>query len=66
MTADDRRLTVPEVAERLRVSERFILRELRAKNLRGLKKGNRWTVLESDLATYENAGANVALVRGRS
>lgn len=60
------RLTVREAAERLRRSPRFVLEELRRKNLRGSKYGKGWTILEADLERYAEAHANVAPVRGRS
>lgn len=59
-------LTVPEVADRLRKSERFVLDELRRKNLRGSRFGGAWHVTEADLTTYIEAHANVSQVRGRS
>jgi excisionase family DNA binding protein len=58
-------LTVPEVAERLRMSERFVLDELRRKNLRGSRFGGAWHVDEADLAIYIEAHANVRPVAGR-
>ena len=61
-------LTVPEVAERLRVSERYVLDELRRRNLRGIKLAGRagWRVSEEDIATYLDAKANVSRVRRAS
>ena len=56
-------LTVAEVAERLRTSEAFVLRELRRKNLRGSKTGAGWRITEADLQTYLDAKANVSRVR---
>lgn len=61
-----KRLTVPEVAENLRQSERFVLDEIRRHNLRASKIGKRWTVTDADLERYADAHANVTLVRGRS
>lgn len=55
-------LTVPEVAEVLRCSERFVLDELRRKNLRGTKAPG-WRVSVTDLDVYIDAKANVAKVR---
>lgn len=52
-------LLVPEVAERLRQSKRFVLEELRRKNLRGSYFGGQWHVAEADLKTYIDAHANV-------
>lgn len=59
-------LTVSEVAERLRMSERFVLDELRRKNLAGSRYGGVWRVTETDLATYVTAHRNVSAVRGAS
>jgi excisionase family DNA binding protein len=59
-------LTVPEVAERLRMSERFVLDELRRKNLRGSRFGGAWHVDEADLAVYVEAHANVRPVGRKS
>lgn len=61
-----KRLTVPEVAEELRSSTRFVLDEIRRKNLRASMIGGRWTVTEGDLERYADAKANVSLVRGRA
>lgn len=58
-------LTVPEVAEKLRKSERFVLDELRRKNLRGARFGGAWHVVDSDLETYIEAHANVRAVDRR-
>lgn len=55
-------LTVPEVAERLKASRRFVLDEIRRKNLRASKL-NGWRVSEDDLQTYIDAKANVSAVR---
>jgi len=52
-------LTVPEVADRLRQSKRFVLDELRRKNLRGSRYGGAWHIAEADLRTYIEAHANV-------
>ena len=55
-------LTVREGAQRLQCSERFVLDELRRKNLRGSKtSGGR--VDDADLQAYIDAKANVAKVR---
>lgn len=61
-------LTVPEVAERLRVSENYVRDELRRNNLRGTKLANvaGWRISEDDLETYLNAKANVSRVRRAS
>lgn len=58
-------LTVPEVAERLRMSERFVLDELRRKNLRGSRFGGAWHVDVADLEVYIEAHANVRPVEKR-
>lgn len=55
-------LTVPEVAQELRCSERFVLDELRRKNLRGSKAPG-WRVHTDDLKSYMDAHANVSKVR---
>lgn len=60
-----RLLTVPEVAETLRRSDRFVLDELRRKNLRGIKAGG-WLISEVDLDVYIDAHANVSKVRRAS
>jgi excisionase family DNA binding protein len=61
-------MTVAEVAEFLRASERYVLDELRANNLRGTKLGGRagWRINEADLQTYMDAKANVSKVRRAS
>jgi excisionase family DNA binding protein len=56
-------LTVPEVAERLKCSDRFVLDELRRKNLRGSKVAASWRVAETDVDIYIEAHANVRAVR---
>lgn len=58
-------LTVEEVAVLLGCSERFVLDELRRKNLRGSKVPN-WRVHRSDLDAYIDAKANVSRVRRAS
>lgn len=62
----DRMLTVPDVALILVASERFVLDELRRKNLRGTKLGAGWRITEADLDTYVDAKANVSRVRKAS
>lgn len=57
------RLTVPEAAGELRRSERFVLDELRRKNLRGSKYGGQWVVTPADLQAYVDAHANVRTVK---
>lgn len=59
-------LSVTDTADRLRKSTRFVLDELRRKNLRGSKYGGEWHVTEADLDTYIEAHMNVGKVRGRS
>lgn len=59
-------LTVQEVAKRLQCSQRFILDELRRKNMRGSKMGAGWRVNETDLETYVESKANVRPVRKAS
>lgn len=56
-------LTPPEVAERLKCSDRFVLDELRRKNLRGSKTGAGWRVSEADVDVYIEAHMNVSKVR---
>lgn len=56
-------LTSREVAERLRMSERFVLDELRRKNLAGAKLGGVWRIAERDLEVYLEAHLNVRPVR---
>ena len=58
-----RLLTVADVALILQASERFVLDELRRKNLRGSKTGAGWRIAEGDLDTYLDAKANVSRVR---
>lgn len=59
-------LTVKEAAERIRRSPRFVLDELRRKNLRGSRYGGAWSIAEDDLETYLAAKANVSKVRRAS
>lgn len=59
-------LTVKQVAGELQASERFVLDELRRKNMRGSRIGAGWRVSRSDLAAYVEAHANVSRVRGRA
>lgn len=56
-------LTVTEAATQLRKSERFILDELRRKNLRGSKYGGGWHITSEDLSRYIEAHMNVSAVR---
>lgn len=59
-------LTVSEAADRLRKSPRFVLDELRRKNLRGSKFGGEWHVSPADLDAYVEAHTNVRPVRRAS
>lgn len=63
---DDDLLTVSEVAIILRRSDAFVLRELRRKNLRGIKYGGGWSIERRDLNAYKSAHANVTPVRRAS
>ncbi len=54
-------LTVAEVAERLRMSERFVRDEISRGNLRGAKVGRRWRIPETALDAYIAANMNVAV-----
>lgn len=58
-------LTVADAAAELRCSQRFVLDELRRKNLRGSKlKGQAgWRIDPADIRTYLDAHANVTRVR---
>jgi excisionase family DNA binding protein len=56
-------LTVPEAAAELRCSVRFVLDELRRKNLRGSKTGAGWRIDPADIRTYLDAHANVTRVK---
>jgi excisionase family DNA binding protein len=56
-------LTVHEVAEILKCSDRFVADELRRKNLRGIKVATQWRISEADVDTYLEAHANVRTVR---
>lgn len=59
-------LTVADVATFLSASERFVLDELRRKNLIGVKSGLGWRIAEDDLAAYVTAHKNVRPVRRAS
>lgn len=65
MSAEDRYLSVAEVAARIGSSPRFVLDELRRKKLRGSKL-HEWRIAESDLKAYLDAKANVRPVRRAS
>jgi len=58
-----RLLTVSDVAGLLVTSERFVLDELRRKNLRGSKLTAGWRIEAEDVETYKAAKANVSRVR---
>ena len=61
------KLLKPEdVALILQVNPEFVLRELRRKNLRGIKTAAGWRIDEGDLDTYLDAKANVSRVRRAS
>lgn len=59
-------LSVADTAERINKSTRFVLDELRRKNLRGSKFGGEWHVAEADLEAYIDAHMNVSQVRRAS
>lgn len=56
-------LTVAQVAERINKSTRFVLDELRRRNMRGAKFGGEWHIADADLATYVEAHMNISAVR---
>lgn len=58
-------LLVPEVAEQLRKSERFVRDELKRRNLVGSYFGNAWHVEQSALDAYVAAHQNVTPVKRR-
>lgn len=57
MTAKDKLLTIREVAEFLRVSERSVLRYIEAGRLKAIKVGW-WRVKESDLKKFLDENYN--------
>lgn len=59
-------LVVSDVAAILVTSERFILDELRRKNLVGVKTTAGWRIDRDDLDTYIQAHKNVRSVRRAS
>ena len=61
----DEYLSVDQVAAYLGCSRRYVLDELRRKNLRGSKL-HEWRVSSTDLAAYIDAKANVSRVLGRA
>lgn len=52
-------LTVPEVAERWRVSNRHVRDEIGRKRLRAAKIGGQWLITPADLETFEASRLNV-------
>lgn len=56
-------LTAEEAAERLRMSRRTVLDELRRKRLRGSKTPSGWRISEADIDVYLASLANVRAVR---
>ncbi len=59
-------LTVSEAAEVMRASQRFVLDELRRKNLRGSKTPAGWRLSPTDIDVYMAAHMNVRAVRKAS
>lgn len=59
-------LSVADAAQYLNKSTRFVLDELRRKNLRGSKFGGEWHVTEADLAAYLEAHMNISKVKRAS
>lgn len=57
------RLTISEVADELRCSERHVQDEISRRNLRATKLGGRWLTDRADLETYVEAKANVSRAR---
>ena len=59
-------LTADEVAAELNATRRYVISELRRKNLRGYKLSGSagWRVQRADLDRYKAALANVSRVRG--
>jgi excisionase family DNA binding protein len=53
----DNFLTIKEVAKKLRVSERSVMRYIKAKKLRASKMGQ-WRIKEEDLERFFNANIN--------
>lgn len=66
MTGKEEWLTPDEVADEIRSSSAFVIRELKRKNLRGTKLGVGWRISRGDLQTYMAAKANVSAVRRRA
>ena len=57
MMDKDRLLTAQEVAKRLRVSERSVMRYIKARKLRATKIGQ-WRIKEIDLVKFLGAHSN--------
>jgi excisionase family DNA binding protein len=54
-------LTVTDITQRLPVSGRTVINEIRAGRLRGRRFGRKWLVHESDLERYMDESTQVAL-----
>ena len=54
----DKFLTVQEIAKKLRVSERTIMRYIKSGKLRASKLGQ-WRIQESDLQSFFNINSNL-------
>lgn len=52
-------LTVPEVAERWRLSNRHVRDAIGRKHLRAIKIGGHWLIAPADLESYEASRLNV-------
>lgn len=57
-------LTIHDVASQLNVDERTIRELIRKSELRAIKVGKEWRVLETDLDVYINGHANCPLTGG--
>lgn len=53
----DSLLTIREVAKKLRLSERSVMRYIKAKKLRAIKIGQ-WRIKEVDLAAFLDTNSN--------
>jgi excisionase family DNA binding protein len=51
-------LTVPEIADHLKVNEKTVYRLLNTSTIRGFKVGNQWRVLKDDLLKFINRSMN--------
>ncbi len=60
----DNFLTIKETAKRLRVSERTVMRYIKAQKLRAAKFGQ-WRIQESDLENFFNINTNLKNLRKR-